>query len=148
MLIKKNNKNVYKSLINKFIYINKDANLIPFKIINLTSIKNNLKIELEDIDNQNSASKYIGMEIYLNRENISVTKTTDDPQNILGYQIIENKKVLGIVEDYYEKKIQPIITTKINNKEILIPYDNNIIYKIDSNMKKIYVNLPRGLLDI
>ena len=54
ILIKKNIKKVCKSLINKFIYINKNGDLIPFKIKNLTPIKNNLKIELEDIDNQNS----------------------------------------------------------------------------------------------
>ena len=69
-------------------------------------------------------------------------------ERILDFEIIENNKIIGKVKDYYEKKIQPLIVTEIEQKEILIPYDNNIIKKIDYKKKKIFVELPKGLLEI
>ena len=84
----------------------------------------------------------------INTEEKKCQKKENKIERILDFEIIENNKIIGTVKDYYEKKIQPLIVTEIEQKEILIPYDNNIIKKIDYKKKKIFVELPKGLLEI
>jgi len=132
----------------KFLYINIDETLIPFKIKKITLNNKNIRLKLEDVNNENDVSKLKEKSVYLSKKDLILEEKENKIERILDFEIIENNKIIGTVKDYYEKKIQPLIVTEIEQKEILIPYDNNIIKKIDYKKKKIFVELPKGLLEI
>ncbi len=132
----------------KFLYLNIDEALIPFKIEKTIAFKNNIRLKLEDVNNKNDASRLKEKLVFLKKSDIIFNKEEIEIEKILNFEIIEKEKKLGKVLDYYEKKIQSLIVTEIDNKEVLIPYNNNIIKKIDYKLKKIFVDLPNGLIDI
>ena len=132
----------------KFLYLNIDEALIPFKIEKTRAFKNNIRLKLEDVNNKNDASRLKEKLVFLKKSDIIINKEEIEIKKILNFEIIEKEKKIGKVLDYYEKKIQSLIVTEIDNKEVLIPYNNNIIIKIDYKLKKIFVDLPNGLIDI
>ena len=71
----------------------------------------------------------------------------EELENLVGFNIIEKNNKIGTVKDYYNQE-QPILFCKIGNKEVLIPYVKDIVEKRDDIKKNIYVNLPKGLLDL
>lgn len=132
----------------KFLYINIDEALIPFKIEKTSVFKKNIRVQLEDVNNKNDTSILKDKLVFLKKSDIKFKNDKIEIEKILNFEIIEKEKNIGKVLDYYEKKIQPLIITEIENKEVLIPYNSNIIKKIDYKLKKIFVDLPNGLIDI
>jgi 16S rRNA processing protein RimM len=62
--------------------------------------------------------------------------------------IIDNKKELGEILEVIEQPHQVLCRIMIDSKEALIPLHENSLEKVDKKNKKLYVNLPEGLLDI
>ncbi len=67
---------------------------------------------------------------------------------LIGFSILEDKKLIGIVEEVIEQPHQLLLRTTYNSKETFIPLHEETIDKIDRKKKEIHVVLPEGLLDI
>lgn len=70
------------------------------------------------------------------------------PISFLGFMIVNDKKELGEVVEVIEQPHQVLCAIMINGKEALIPVHENSLERIDKKNRKLYVNLPDGLLDI
>src|SRR5678809_260343 len=68
--------------------------------------------------------------------------------NLLGYTIINEKKVLGQILEVIEQAHQMLCKIEINKKEVLIPLNEDTLQKIDHRKKEVNVRLPDGLLEI
>ena len=58
------------------------------------------------------------------------------------------KKKIGIIQSVNDSGPQAMFVINNNGTEILIPVHDNFIKKLDRTDKKIYLNIPDGLLDI
>lgn len=67
---------------------------------------------------------------------------------IIGFEILEDSKPLGAVENIYNFPTQNLIVTTIQENEVLIPIQDDVVLKVDKNEKKVYVSLPEGLLEV
>ena len=70
------------------------------------------------------------------------------PANFLGYTVINKNKALGEILEVIEQQHQLLFRLEIQNKEILIPLNDETLKKIDHKKKQVIVELPEGLLDI
>jgi len=69
--------------------------------------------------------------------------------DVIGYTVIdETLGELGIVETFYELPQQDVMSMRYKDQEVLIPVADELISRADQSAKKLYVNLPEGLLDI
>ncbi|QDA60970.1 ribosome maturation factor RimM [Hymenobacter jejuensis] len=69
--------------------------------------------------------------------------------DVIGYVVVDEQLgELGIVEAFYELPQQDLMAMRYKGKEVLIPVVDELISHADEDEKKIYVNLPEGLLDI
>jgi 16S rRNA processing protein RimM len=66
----------------------------------------------------------------------------------LGYTIIQEKKSLGDILEVIEQPHQMLCRIEINEKEVLIPLNEDTLKKIDHKKKQVIVQLPEGLLEI
>lgn len=126
------------------IYINKAHNEV---INSYRKHKNFDMITLKGYSNINEVLKYKGKNVYVNTDDINLDKDKYLDEELIGLDVIYEEIIRGTVSDIerYDKTVLFVI--KGNDKEYLIPYNDNIIDNIDINNKKIYIKDIKGLFE-
>jgi 16S rRNA processing protein RimM len=107
-----------------------------------------LKLQFEGYSEE-KISEFIGCRIFLTPETNINTNNPENP-DLIGYKVIQDEnKILGSVTDVIQNSGQWLITvTSIDKKSILIPFHEDLIVRIDRRAKKIFMDIPDGLLEI
>lgn len=107
--------------------------------------KNFDMITLKGYSNINEVLKYKGKNVYVNKEDIILNDKEYLDEEIIGMTAIYKDNVKGTVTDI--ERYDKITLLKIDNNDryYLIPYNYNLIDKIDDN--KIYIKNIDGLFD-
>lgn len=127
---------------NMIIYINKENK----EIINTyRKHKNFDMITLNGYTNINEVLKYKGKNVYVDSDDIQLDKNKYLDEEIIGLNVVYENNNKGIIVNIerYDKTSLLVITGE--EKEYLIPYNDNIIDKIDIDNKKIYIKDIKGL---
>ena len=96
------------------------------------------------------AEKLIGLDVFI-QEDIKNEVAENNPSSfIINQYMIKDKKDgdIGQVMDILEINNNPLFKIIIGKKEILIPYNEAFIEKIDHDKRIIFMDLPEGLLVI
>lgn len=138
----------FKGLEAIFIEEGKD-NFIPY-FIEKTSIKNETEtfVKLEGIDNKEIARKLTPKEVWLVEADFQKFSDKSAPIALLGYTMIDGETEIGIITEVIEQPHQILCTILYKGNEALIPIHEESLIKIDKRNKKVFVELPEGLLDI
>ena len=125
------------------IYIGKDK--VEEKIISYRKHKNFDMICLEGYTNINEVLKYKGKTAYINVEDIKLDKDKYLDEEIIGLTVIYENTNKGTIKNIerYDKTVLLVIESE--DKEYLIPYNDNIIEKIDIKDHTIYIKDIKGL---
>lgn len=105
-------------------------------------------VKIEGINTPESAKKILHKPVWLNEADFRKMAAKAAPIALIGFTVIENNKVLGIVEEVIEQPHQILLCIQYNNKEAYIPLHEESLQKINHPKKEIIVSLPEGLLDI
>ncbi len=118
--------------------------------IESTKIKNEeeVYIKLDGLNKREEALKLTPKEVWVKEEDFKKFAAKSSPVNLLGFDIVENKKVLGTILEIIEQPHQLLCRTEINGKEVLIPLHEETLQKIDHKKRQVIVELPDGLLEI
>jgi len=137
-----------KGLETIFIEEKKDS-FLPYFIAS-AKIKNDKEtfILLEGIRSKEAAHFLVKKEVWLSEKDFKKSAAVAAPISFLGFTIINDKKELGEVIEVIEQPHQVLCAIMIDAKEVLIPIHENSLEKIDKKNRKLFVNLPDGLLDI
>lgn len=137
-----------KGLQNIFIQEKKNS-FFPW-FIETTRIRNEEEIfvKLEGINVREAATRFIQKEIWLPEVDLKKFVAKSAPINYLGYTVIHDQKSLGEILEVIEQPHQVLCRLEINNKEALIPLNEDTLRKIDHKKKEVLVKLPDGLLEI
>lgn len=122
---------------NMKIYIDEEEHIIY-------SSRNQMEYKLiliDDYNNINDVLKYKGKNIYINRNLINEKYILNE--DIIGYNVIVGDKNIGKLTNVMQNGIQEILV--INN--IMIPYVDAFVKKIDMQKKEIYINEIEGLIE-
>lgn len=131
-----------------FIEEKKDE-MLPY-FIESARIKNEdeLYIKLEQIDTKEIARKLLQKEVWLTEADFNKHAGKSTPISLVGYHIIDGAKDLGEILEVIEQPHQILCRLELQQKEVLIPVNEETLQKTDKKNKKIFVILPEGLLDI
>ena len=142
------NPKTYKNLESVFILM--DNQLVPFFIKSIKISDHKALVSLEESRNIEFANNLKGAELYLPLE--MLPELTDNHfyyHEIIGYEVIDkNAGQLGKVANILTVGPQDILTVDHNGKEVLVPINDDTVYKVDKKKGLVYVNLPDGLLEI
>ncbi len=105
-------------------------------------------IAVEGIDSKEAARVLLKKEVWLAETDFKKFAAGSAPISFLGFMIVDNNKEIGEVLEVIEQPHQVLCRIMINSKEALIPVHENSLEKIDTKNRKLYVQLPEGLLDI
>lgn len=131
-----------------FIEEKKDI-FLPYFIV-ATKIKNDKEtyITLEGIQSKEDARVLVKKEVWLIEKDFKKFAVDTSPISLLGFTVINKETEIGQVTEVIEQPHQLLCVVKTENNEILIPIHKESLEKMDKKKRRLYVNLPDGLLEI
>ncbi len=138
----------YENMESVFVEINKK--LIPFFIESISISGKKAIIKFEDIKSPDEAVGFAGKKLYLPLEFLPALE--DDQfyyHEIINYKVTDKRLgPLGKVESVVENPGHDLIIMQYLNREVIIPLNDDIVYKVDHDNSTILVDLPDGLLEL
>lgn len=125
------------------------SSFIPF-FIQSARIKSEeeIYVQLQDVITREAAVKLTQKEVWLPEADFKKYSAKSSPINLLGFEIVEHQKPLGIIQEVIEQPHQILCRIDVAGKEALIPLNEDTIRKIDKKNRQVIVELPEGLLEI
>lgn len=105
-------------------------------------------VEVEGVVTKEKAATLVTKKVWLTEEDFSRHAAASAPISLLGFMVMDGQKALGEVLEVIEQPHQ--VMCRINyqgNEEILIPINEQSLVKMDKKQKKLYLELPDGLID-
>ncbi|AWW30987.1 16S rRNA processing protein RimM [Echinicola strongylocentroti] len=133
------------------VFVEKDNRLVPYFIEHFVAQPNGRFLaKFEGFEDKNAADTLVGTALYLPLKDLPAL---DDDQyyyhELVGFEVEDaSKGVLGSVKVIYDLQTQYLIGMDYQGKEILVPIQDDIILKVDKAAKKVFCQLPDGLLEI
>ena len=126
-----------------------DDNFLPHFIESATAkTETETYIKLEGVDTKESARRFTPKEVWLQESDFKQFAEKAAPIALLGYELIDGTTSLGEITEVIEQPHQILCTVIYKGKEALIPVHENNLIKTDEKKKKVYVEVPEGLLEI
>jgi 16S rRNA processing protein RimM len=131
------------------IFILLQGNYVPYFIEDIRET-NSLLMKIEDISDPESAGQFNQKDMYLQAKSI---KSPDHYQkqnieSLVGYMVVHQDKQIAKIDQIDQMPMQNIAWITINKRNLAIPLADALIEKIDHDTKKVYINLPEGILDL
>lgn len=140
---------LYENMESVFVEIGK--NLVPFFIESATLHKNDfLRVRFEDVTSEEDAAALLNKKLYLPLD--LLPKLEGDQfyfHEVIGFEI-EDKRygIVGKIVSVNESSAQPLFEVLNGEIEILIPMIDEFLVKIDRENKKVWMDLPEGLIEM
>ena len=137
-----------KGLENIFIEEKKDS-FLPY-FIESAKIKSDKEVylKMEGISAKETAKSLVKKEVWLRENDFIKFAANAAPISLLGFMVINEDEELGEVCEVIEQPHQVLCKIIMNGKEALIPVHEGSLEQIDKKNRRLFVNLPEGLLDI
>lgn len=130
------------------VFLEIEGLLVPFFVEEYTiSSTESLTIKLADIDNKNKTLRFIDCRLFIEDDGKKNTKA--DSTGIIGYTLEDQDgKRLGIVSGIEDIPGNLLLSVIYNKKEILIPFHEQLVIKIDKRKRIISMEVNQGLIDL
>jgi 16S rRNA processing protein RimM len=135
----------------KMIFLDIDGGLVPFFIFEQSgSGSGQLRVRLQDYDTPEVAQQLTGYKVYIALDDFPSQSLNQVYQHQLtDYSVMDKTAgALGQITGIIESTKQAILQVDHNGDEILIPFVEDFIIKIDRQKKVLYLDLPEGLIDL
>lgn len=141
-------KSEFKDLSALFVKEGKD-NLLPYFIEKVTARSvTESYIKLEKVDTKESAKRFYPKEVWMAEEDFQKYAGSSSAISLLGYHMMDGETDLGEIIEVLEQPHQLLCTITYKGNEALIPVHDDNLIKMDQQNKKVYVEIPDGLLEI
>ena len=122
--------------------------LINNELLKITSVrihKNNYLIRVNDINDINLVTKYIGYNVYFKKSDLGLKDNEYILEELLGATVMDNNENIGRVIEIYTSSNMNYIKVEYSNKTYLIPLIDEYIAHFNRDTKTIYTNNGKSL---
>ncbi|MFZ0281683.1 MAG: ribosome maturation factor RimM [Bacteroidales bacterium] len=129
------------------VFIESDGRPVPFFISEWEYQGGDiLKLRLEGYNTIEKVSEFNGCLVFLTSSSGIDTSVQKD-ESISGFKVLlKDESIIGTINDIIQNPGQNLLRIVTpENKEILIPFHEDFIIKVDEKMKTITMDLPDGL---
>lgn len=133
------------------IFIEVNQNLTPFFIESIKLKPNGFAaVKLEGVSDENAAKKILRNDVYLPEQvlpELSGVQFYD--HEVVGFKVVDQELGdIGVLELVIDLKVNPLLQVFNNGKEILIPFREGVVTKVDRKNKELHVITPEGLVEL
>jgi 16S rRNA processing protein RimM len=107
-----------------------------------------LYVKLEDVNTKEAVKPLMQKKVWLTETDFRKVATKNSAISLLKYEVFDGKTSVGTVEAVIEQPHQILLQVPFGTEDALLPLHQETLVNIDHTQKKIYLNLPDGLLDI
>jgi 16S rRNA processing protein RimM len=135
----------------EWVYILIDGLPVPFSISEFGERSNDsLFILLNNINSEEKARSICNCKAYIQKDIVNAKNSLSLSLFLVeGYTVIDNTAgKIGVVDSVIENAQNPLLRILDFKKEILLPLQEDLLVRIDKKSKEIFVNCPKGLLEI
>ena len=127
----------------------KKDSFLPY-FIQATQIRSETEtiVKLEGIDMMETARKLTPKEVWLAEDDFNKFAAKAAPIALLGFNLIDGDTDLGEIIEVIEQPHQVLCTIMYKGNEAMIPVHEASLIKIDKKSRKVFVDIPDGLLEI
>lgn len=143
------NPSIYFDL--KKVFVKEENSYIPYFISEISKYKNNsIRVKFEDIEDEEMALSLINKGIFLPIDELpKLDGKRFYYHEVVGFKVKDAiHGEIGKIEYINDQTSQHLFVIKYNNKEILIPINDDFILELDRVNKVIKMRLPEGFLKI
>ena len=138
----------FKTVETLFVETIKDS-LLPFFIKEVKVKDEEVSYVLfEDVHSKESASRFIGKNVWLLQDDFIKLSPKTAPITLLGYNAFNESESIGIINEVIEQPHQVLLTVNYKGKEAYLPLHGETLVNINHKKKEVYLKLPDGLLEI
>ena len=140
----------YENLESVFVASAGSETLVPFFVEHLVIRQNKALIKFEEVDTIEQAEKLLKAQLYLPLASLPPLEGDQYYYHeIIGFTVTDREHgQLGTVQDVYESTGQDMIMMQYQEKEVLIPINDDIVLRVDKTQQVVHVTLPEGLLEV
>lgn len=107
--------------------------------------KNGFIILLEEIDTIEKAKPFVGKKVTANEEFVFEEET----HPLIGYTLIDqNFGEVGTITDIDDSGANPVFNIDHKGKQVILPYNEDLVNSIDENKKTLNYAAPEGLIEM
>lgn len=118
----------------------------PFFVIEIKLLGKNLVLQFDSLKTVEQAQKICGSDVWVEQKNLLKEKKQKD---LLGYHLVDAVKGdLGAIREVVEMPGQRMFALEVNSREVLLPFNEELIERTDNKAKIVYYRAPEGLIDI
>jgi 16S rRNA processing protein RimM len=117
----------------------------PQFIMEFRESKNGFIVLLDEIDSVEKARGYVGKKVMVNEEFVFEEETNP----LIGYKLIDKRfGEVGVITEIEEEGANPVFNVDHNGKQVILPYNEDLVEKVDNKNKLVYYNAPEGLIEM
>lgn len=121
--------------------------LLFFEKEGVKYLKNTVVLKIKSIDTIDLATRYIGKNLYVDRnEAVELSSNEYYVMDLIGMNAFYDGKLVGKVLDVMKTKANDILVISFNDKEVLVPMVSDYIEKVDLEKELINFRELEGLL--
>ncbi len=133
------------------VFVSLGNNLVPFFMKRCRLHKSDLlRIDFEEVKSESDADRIMGAALYLPLTELP--KLTGDKfyyHEVIGFTILDAVHGdVGIIQSINDSTPQALFEVQKEDKQLLIPINDDIITKVDRDNRTIHVTTPEGLVDL
>ena len=141
---------------NERIFVDVKGAKVPFFIAGVRG-KGEMILKLEDVDSLDAASGLQSREIFLREQDLvprherelDIEEETLEYEHVTGFLLVDKTAgEVGLIDEVIEMPQQETAMLKHRGRDVLIPLNEQFVVSVDEKAKKVFTDLPEGLLDM
>ena len=133
-------------------FIELEGLLVPFFVsengLRIKSGKTAL-VTFDWVDTENYARRLVGQNVYLFQNEIIKHDKDENSSPFLNFLLMDKSLgEIGIITEVDDYSGNVVLTVSYNDKQILVPYNEDFLVSIDNKQKILILNLPQDLIGI
>lgn len=101
------------------------------------------------VDSDKKAKDLCGLSVYVNEEDVIEMDGEMPPHELIGFQLFdETLGLIGEIDDVHDYAGNLLLSVEYQGKEALIPLNEDLIVRVDEELREIELRIPEGLFDL
>jgi 16S rRNA processing protein RimM len=133
------------------LFVELEGLLVPFFVFEdgfRFKTENSAILAFDGVDSEKYAKRMVGSSVYLFKSEIIILPDELTNSELINYLLVdETLGEIGLIEqiDNYSGNI--VLTVNFRGKELLVPFNDDLLIHLDKHKKILTLKFPEGLLD-
>jgi len=130
--------------INAF-FLELNGSQAPYFVEELEPFKDGFIVKLEGVDSVETATKLKNCQVLAEEKFIVKAKAFE----LVGFRVVDvNRGEIGLIEELIDTPGNPLLRVMKGEAEILLPYHERFIEKVNKSKKELIYRAPEGLIEM